>query len=385
MTGATTWSGGATAYERAGLRIPPFVLTGYGSPTSRTGGGRAVKVGFIGLGTMGGNVAANVRRAGFELFVHDLRREAAAPLEEMGATWVDSPREMIDRVGAIGTMVFGPTEIEQVVRGADGLLAGDCDGKLWIDLTTSSPRLMRELAAEFEAKGGRPIDAPVTGSVDAAIRGDMPMFVGGRDHDVEAARPVLDAIGEIRRVGPYGNGYVAKLVNNQLWKIHAAAIGEAMVCAKQAGLEPDVWWDVMLGGAADSFVMQHDVPSVFAGHYDPSFPLALCLKDLALIDELLDETDTRSELTDATHARFREAAERYGPDAGEMSVCRLIEDDAGVELRVDGDWVAPWAVTRVPSPDSDPITLRTMSGVEARNALSPRSNHWSTTSGPAVT
>jgi 3-hydroxyisobutyrate dehydrogenase-like beta-hydroxyacid dehydrogenase len=134
---------------------------------------------------------------------------------------------------------------------------------------------------EFEQAGGLPVDAPVTGSVDAAI-------------------------------------------------------GEAMVTAKKAGLEPEVWWAAMKGGAADSFVLQHDVPSIFAGHYDPSFRLALCLKDLSLIDELVQKMGTRSELTQATHARFREAAERYGGDAGEMTVCKLIEEDAGVELRVDG-------------------------------------------------
>ena len=100
----------------------------------------------------------------------------------------------------------------------------------------------------------------------------------------------------------------------------------------------------MKGGAADSFVMQHDVPSIFAGHYDPSFPLKLCLKDLALIQELMDETGTRSDLTDACHARFREAAERYGVDAGEMTVAKVVEDDAGIDLRVAGDWTAPWEV-----------------------------------------
>jgi 3-hydroxyisobutyrate dehydrogenase-like beta-hydroxyacid dehydrogenase len=203
---------------------------------------------------------------------------------------------------------------------------------------------MRALAAEFEARGGQAVDAPVTGSVDAAIRGDMPMFVGGTDAAVEHVRPVIEAMGQLRRVGRYGNGYVAKLVNNQLWKIHAAAIGEAMVTARLAGLDPLTWWNVMKGGAADSFVMSHDVPSIFAGHYDPSFPIALCLKDLALIKELMDETGTRNELTAATHARFREAGERYGLGAGEMTVCKVIEDDAGIDLRVAGDWVKPWEV-----------------------------------------
>lgn len=303
-----------------------------------------MKVGFIGLGNMGGAAARNIQRAGFDLTVHDIRKDAAKTLIEHGAGWADTPADVINQVDVVVTMVFGPKQIEQVVRGEHGLLSGNCQRKGWIDSTTSDPVLMRELAATFEQAGGLPVDAPVTGSVDAAIRGDMIMFVGGTEAAIALAHPILEVMGEIRRVGQYGNGYVAKLVNNQLWKIHAAAIGEAMVTAKKAGLEPDVWWAAMKGGAADSFVMQHDVPSIFAGHYDPSFRLALCLKDLSLIDELVQKMGTRSELTQATYARFREAAERYGEDAGEMTVCKLIEDDAGVELRVKGDWIRPWEV-----------------------------------------
>jgi len=293
---------------------------------------------------MGGAVARNIQRAGHDLTVHDLRREAAKTLIEHGAVWADSSADTINQVDVVVTMVYGPKQIAQVVRGERGLLSGNCQGKVWIDCTTSSPLLMRELAQAFEEADGLAVDAPVTGSVDSAIRGDMIMFVGGAEAAVTAARPILKTMGQIRRVGTYGNGYVAKLVNNQLWKIHAAAIGEAMVLAKKAGLEPEVWWEAMKGGAADSFVLQHDVPAIFAGHYDPSFRLALCLKDLSLIDELVQQMGTRSELTQATYARFREAAERYGEDAGEMTVCKLIEEDAGVELRVAGDWLAPWEV-----------------------------------------
>ncbi|WP_176479196.1 NAD(P)-dependent oxidoreductase [Mesorhizobium sp. WSM3860] len=303
-----------------------------------------MKVGFIGLGMMGRNAALNVARKGFEMVVHDVRPEALKPLVKKGAKPASSPAEVLDQVDVVVTMVFGPKEIESVVRGENGFLSTDCRGKYWIDLTTSSPKLMRSLGKEFHAKGGAPVDAPVTGSVDSAIRGDMIMFIGGEDADIEHVRPVIEAMGEIRKVGRHGNGYVAKLVNNQLWKIHAAAIGEAMVTAKVAGLEPDVWWSAMKGGAADSFVMQHDVPSIFAGHYDPSFPLALCLKDLGLIEELMNDTGTRAELTCATHDRFKEAAGRYGRDAGEMTVCKVIEDDANIELRVAGDWIPPWEV-----------------------------------------
>ncbi len=308
-----------------------------------------MRIGFIGLGNMGSAAARNLLRAGHDLWVHDVRPDAAPDLRDR-TTRCTSPREVIDHVDTVFTMVFGPAQIDDVVRGPDGLLAGSCDGRLWIDMTTSRPALMRELADEFEAAGGSAVDAPVTGSIDSCIRGDMILFVGGRDEAVTRARPLLEAVGVPRVVGSYGNGYVAKLVNNQLWFIHAAAIGEAMVAAKVNGLDPDLWWEAMKGGAADSFVMQHDVPSILAGHYDPSFRLALCMKDLALVDELLTASGTRAELTRAAHARFGEATQRYGEDAGEMTVCKVLEDDAGIDLRAAGSWVAPWEVRHPTDP-----------------------------------
>ena len=302
------------------------------------------KIGVIGLGNMGGAVARNIQRANFPLYVHDIRKDVGKKLIEKGAIWKNSPKELMDDVDIVVSMVFGPKEIEAVMKNENGILQSSCKDKGWIDLTTSSPSLMRNLAKEFEALGGFAVDAPVTGSLDAAIRGDMIMFVGGSEKAISNAKEVLEVIGEIRCVGDYGNGYVAKLVNNQLWKIHATAIGEAMVLAKKAGLEPELWWKVMKGGAADSFVLQHDVPSIFSGHYDPSFRLELALKDLDLIQDLIKEHGTRSELTQACHERFQEAANRYGDEAGEMTVCKLIEEDANINLRVKGNWIAPWDV-----------------------------------------
>ena len=302
------------------------------------------KVGVIGLGNMGNAVACNIQRANFPLYVYDIRKDVGKELIEKGAIWKNSPKELMDEVDIAVSMVFGPKEIEEVMKNENGILKSSCKDKVWIDLTTSSPSLMRDLAKEFESLGGLAVDAPVTGSLDAAIRGDMIMFVGGSEDAVNSAKEVLEVIGETRIVGTYGNGYVAKLVNNQLWKIHATAIGEAMVLAKKAGLEPELWWKVMKGGAADSFVLQHDVPSIFAGHYDPSFRLELALKDLDLIQDLIKEHGTRSELTQACHERFQEAAKRYGDESGEMTVCKLIEEDANIDLRVKGNWIAPWNV-----------------------------------------
>ncbi len=302
------------------------------------------KIGMIGLGNMGSAVARNIQRADYPLYVYDINKDAGKKVIDKGAIVTNSPKELLNNVDIIVSMVFGPKEINDVVKGKNGMLQSSCKNKVWIDLTTSSPTLMRSLANEFEKVGGHAVDAPVTGSLDSAIRGDMIMFVGGSDTSVMKAQEILDVIGKTRRVGKYGNGYVAKLVNNQLWKIHASAIGEAMVLAKKAGLEPDVWWEVMKGGAADSFVLHHDVPSIFAGHYDPSFRVELALKDLDLIQELIKENNTRSELTNAAHKRFKEAKDRYGNEAGEMTVCKLIEEDADINLQVKGDWIAPWEV-----------------------------------------
>ena len=302
------------------------------------------KIGMIGLGNMGSAVARNIQRAKYPLYVYDINKEAGKNVINNGGIVTNSPKELLNDVDIVVSMVFGPKEIEDVLKGENGMLQTSCKDKIWIDLTTSSPTLMRSLAKEFEESGGFAVDAPVTGSLDSAIRGDMIMFVGGSEIAIEKAKEVLDRIGKIRRVGKYGNGYVAKLVNNQLWKIHASAIGEAMVLAKKAGLEPDVWWRVMKGGAADSFVLHHDVPSIFAGHYDPSFRVELALKDLDLIQELIKEHKTRAELTNAAHERFKEAKNRYGDKAGEMTVCKVIEEDANVNLQVKGNWIAPWEV-----------------------------------------
>ena len=268
---------------------------------------------------MGSALANNLLSAGFPLSVYDIRPGAAASFIERGAQWCSSPAALASNVDVVISMVFGPREIESVVCGEDGLLSGDCSGRIWIDLTTSDPVLMRELASRFTESAGFAIDAPVTGSLDAAIRGDMIMFVGGSDEVIARVQSNLDAIGETRRVGDYGNGYVAKLVNNQLWKVHAAAIGEAMVLAKKAGLDPKLWWNVMKGGAADSFVLQHDVPSIFAGHYGVAS--LTCAQDLDLI-EIGCRMAPLSLLRPATIAKKRQT---IGADAGEMSVCRLIE------------------------------------------------------------
>jgi len=301
-----------------------------------------MKVGFIGLGRMGCAVARNILRAGHQLTVHDIRPEAADTLVAEGARSAASPAECAAHADCVITMVFGPAEVEAIVTGPDGLLSAARHGLVWVDMTTNRPSLVRHLATLLADKGVSTIDAPVTGAIDGAIKGELTLFAGGPADLVESVRPVLAAAGRIIFVGPLGSGGVVKLVTNQLWFIHAAAIGEAMVTARKAGVDLLALWEAMKSGAADSFVCRHDVPSIFAGHYDPSFTLDLCCKDLALITGLAEEQTVDADLTRLVRAKFEAARQRYGGSEGELSVCRAIEQQAGVDLRVPGNWPRHW-------------------------------------------
>ena len=213
-------------------------------------------------------------------------------------------------------------------------------GSIWIDLTTNRRRLVESLAAE------RPdisvIDSPVTGAVDGARSGRLTLFAGGDAEARARVVPILSHLGRVIECGPLGAGNVVKLVTNQLWFVHAAAIGEAFALGLANGVELEVLYDAIRDSVADSFVARHDAPSIFAGHYDPSFTLDLCLKDLGLITELAGAVGTELVLTDAAHRAFAEAGERYGRDVGELHVAKRLEDDTGLSFRIDGDWTPPW-------------------------------------------
>jgi 3-hydroxyisobutyrate dehydrogenase len=301
-----------------------------------------VKVGFIGLGTMGAAAAANIRRAGYDMCVHDLEYSRAKLLLEVGAKWARSPAELAEQVDVVITMLPGPLQVSSVMRDPGGVLFGLRPGSVWADMTTNSPTVFRELASEVRVRGGKPIDAPVTGAVDGAIQGRLTLFVGGDEQDVTPVVPILQTMGRVLLMGQSGSGSATKLVTNQLWFIHAAAVGEALVLGKASGIDPLKLWDAMKSGAADSFVCQHDVPSIFAGHYDPSFSLDLCCKDLALIVQLADSARTPTDLTRLAQSKFELARRTYGGAAGELHVCKLIEEAANLDLRVAGAWPEHW-------------------------------------------
>ena len=301
-----------------------------------------MRIGFVGLGTMGGAAALNLIKGGHQLAVCDLDPKRAEEHIKLGATWAATPAAAAWRADIVFTMVFGPSQIEQIVRGENGLLSTLGPGQVWVDMTTNKPELAKALASEVIHTGAQAIDAPVTGAVDGARTGNMSQFAGGDEETVARIRPVMELMGPLHYMGENGCGSITKLASNQLWAIHATAMGEALVMAVKSGVELQRAWEALKIGASESWCMHHDAPSVFAGHYDPSFTLDLCQKDLQLIVAACDDAGTAAPATRLVADQFEEARKRYGGDKDELHVVKLEEEAAGVSLRLEGDWVAHW-------------------------------------------
>ena len=283
-------------------------------------------------------VAADYRVTAF-----DLSEEALAAAVEAGAVAGESARQCADDADFFLTSLPAPHQVEAVMAGPYGVLAAMKQGSVWVDLTTNRREVVVELAAAAP-EGVAVVDAPVTGAVDGARRGELTVFAGGDPEPVAAAREILSHLGTVLECGPLGTGNVVKLVTNQLWFVAAAALGEGLAVGVANGVELRTLWEAICNSVGDSFVARHDAPSIFAGHYDPSFSLGLCLKDLGLIGELEPSVGANLPMIAAARRAFERAAQRYGADAPELCVARRIADDAEVCLQLDGDWIPHWEV-----------------------------------------
>ena len=299
-------------------------------------------IGFIGLGNMGGPMAGRLAGAGYEVVAYDLNPDAIDRAVEAGCGRASSAVECAAQAEILMTSLPRPDHVMSVM-GTGGALRALKPGSLWVDLTTNRRELVAELASEAP-EGVSVVDCPVTGAVDGALTGKLTLFAGGSDADLDRVVPVLEHLGRPIRCGPLGTGNVTKLVTNQLWFIHAASLGEGFALGMANGVSLDVLWDAIKDSVGDSFVARHDAPSIFAGHYDPSFTLDLCMKDLGLTMELAQNVGTDLPMTEQANDTFARAADRYGTDAGELHVAKRIEDDANVSFRLEGDWVPHWEV-----------------------------------------
>ena len=299
-----------------------------------------MKVGFIGLGTMGAPIALNAIKGGHELIVHDIRREAGEPHVKEGAKWAASPRVVAAASDVIFTSLPGPKEVEAVALAEDGLISALEPGKAYFDLTTNSPTLIRKIHGMFLKHGVEVLDAPVSGGPQGARTGRMAIWVGGDKATFERHLPLLDAMGDKPTyVGPIGSGAIAKLVHNCSGYILQTALAETFSMGVKAGLDPEALWRAVRQGAQgrrrtfDSLSLQF-----LPGRFDPpDFALALAHKDVGLAVELGRELDVPMRLANMTLEELAAAIERGWGGRDSRSAMLLQMERAGVEIKVPAE------------------------------------------------
>lgn len=296
-----------------------------------------MKVGFIGLGHMGGPMCLNLVPAGVPVVVHDLNASAAHEHLTLGATWASTPRELAAQVDVLITMLPGPRQVSAVM-----LDAGAADtlpaGAVWLDMSTSTPQAARDVGARLEQRGVSWLDAPVSGMARGATDGTLQIFVGGDSGSFERCKPLLRIMGDPERtflVGAHGAGYTVKLMVNLLWFSHLVASAEVLTIGVKAGVDLDVLRQSLVASPANSNVVQNDILGILErGDYDESFAMTLACKDLGLAVDLARDVGVPVELSAVIEQIYRRGRALYGDLAGEMSPVRLYEDLAGVALRV---------------------------------------------------
>ena len=299
-----------------------------------------MKIGFIGIGTMGGHMAYNLCKAEYEVTVHDLNRDLSRRHLEVGAQWADSVKQIAQENEVIMTSLPGPKEVQDVAQRADGLLANMRPGSVWFDLSTNSVTVVRALHAEFAKKGIHMLDAPVSGGPKGAQSGKMALLVGGDRAVFDKYRKVLGAIGDqILYIGASGAGTVAKLVHNCAGYAVQAAIAELMTLGVKAGVDPLKLWAAIRQCAMGRVRTFDRMGNQFMQHKfePPDFALKLAHKDVTLATELAREIGVPMKIANLTHAEMTEALNRGWGHLDSRSFLMLQKERAGVEIKVPAE------------------------------------------------
>jgi len=296
-----------------------------------------MRIGFVGVGRLGGHLAAGLARAGFQLVVHDLDRNAAASLEAAGVGWADSLAELARDVDVVITCLPSPQVVAAVLEREEGVLAALPRGSTWIDMSTNDRHELLRLAVAAAEVGVATLEAPVTGGVHLAATGKITVIVGGDEAVANAHMPLFEAMGgRVFHVGPLGRASDLKVITNMLAFIHLVACGEALMLAKRAGLDLAQAHEVIAASSGTSFVHETEGQLILNGSYDIGFTLDLALKDLGLALALGRETEVPLALGGLTEAEFARAQARYGGAAWSPLVVKLLEDAVGEDLRAPG-------------------------------------------------
>ena len=296
-----------------------------------------MRIGFIGLGNVGGKLAGSLLRNGFALSVRDLDEAAARPFLERGAGWAETPRALAEASDLVITCLPSPAASAKVMEVGEGVLAGLAPGALWLEMSTTDEAEVKRLAAKVEARGAAALECPVSGGCHRAASGNISIFAGGTRAAFERALPALTVMGRrVLHTGPLGTASVLKVVTNYLAFVHLAALGEALMVSKRAGADLATAYEAIRMSSGNSFVHETESQVILNGSYNIGFTLDLVLKDMGLFEAVAARAGVPLEVSPLVTRLFEDAQERYGARAWSPMVAKRLEEACGTALRAPG-------------------------------------------------
>jgi 3-hydroxyisobutyrate dehydrogenase len=316
-----------------------------------------MKAGFIGLGNVGGKLAASLLRNGIDLTVLDLDERAAHPLLERGAHWADSPRQVAEAVDVVITCLPSPAASAAVMEAADGILAGLGPGKIWAEMSTTDEAEVRRLGARVAGAGAAAADCPVSGGCHRAATGNISILAGCSRDDFDRLLPLLSFMGRrILHTGPLGSASVLKVLTNYLATANLVALTEALVVAERAGMDLATAYEAIRISSGNSFVHETESQVILNGSRDISFTMELVLKDISIFQAIAERAGVPLEISPKLIEIFRDGIARYGGGEWSPNIIRRLEERTGADVRAPG--FPPEMVDDEPEAPGCEVTVR---------------------------
>ena len=296
-----------------------------------------MKIGFIGLGNVGGKLAGSLLRNNFELTVLDLDSNLMKKFEKKGASITNTPKQLAKNVDLIITCLPSPEICAEVMESSEGIIEGISKDKIWLEMSTTDESEVKRLGKLISKKGGIPLDSPVSGGCHRAATGNIAIFVGGDRAAFEKILPALTCMGrKILHTGDLGTASILKVITNYLASVHLAALGEAWTVAKKSNLDLNKTFKGIAVSSGNSFVHETESQVILNGSYNINFTMDLVKKDMNLFNELSKKLKTPLEISPFVLDIFNDAQKKYGSRAWSSMVVKRLEDKFNLDFRAPG-------------------------------------------------
>tara|TARA_B100001029_G_C15053261_1_gene452391 strand:+ start:380 stop:1321 length:942 start_codon:yes stop_codon:yes gene_type:complete len=293
-----------------------------------------MKIGFIGLGNVGGKLAGSLLRNQFDVTVNDLNKNLLHDFETKGANIIFSPKELAENVDLIITCLPSPKICSEVMEGKNGVIEGLSKNKIWLEMSTTDEAEVKRLGNIISKKKAIPLDGPVSGGCHRAATGNIAIFVGGERNAFEKILPVLASMGnKILHTGALGTASILKVITNYLASVHLAALGEAWSVAKKSNLDLTKTFKGIEVSSGNSFVHETESQVILNGSYNINFTMDLVEKDITLFNDLSKKLNIPLEISPFVLDIFKDANKKYGSRAWSSMVVKRLEDKFNINFR----------------------------------------------------